>query len=145
MNSQKPRLVFLHGFCEDSSIWKHLDLSMYNVQFLDLPGFGTSKDIPFSDLSSMADFVFERINSLQLKEVFLIGHSMGGYVILELMKLNPDFVKGIGLVHSHPFEDDFERIKNRQKAIDFIKKNDSSLFLKHFYPSLFWEVNVENY
>ncbi len=131
-------IVFLHGFCEDSSVWNDFlsDFSDYYVVCIDLPGFGKS-DTQNCTLADMASIVNSVLKDINIKNCILIGHSMGGYVALEFAKMYPEKILGLGLFHSQPFADSVEKKDNRRKSIDFIHKNGSIHFVKQLVPQLF--------
>jgi pimeloyl-ACP methyl ester carboxylesterase len=82
-----PALVFVHCWSGDQTYWKnpvsHFS-PRYQVVTLDLAGHGKSgvnrKDWT---ISAFAQDVIAVVNELDLDEVVLIGHSMGGTVVLE--------------------------------------------------------------
>jgi len=85
----KPVLL-LHGFGASSYTWRHVEpvliASGHRVLTLDLKGFGLS-DKPFDDGYSIFDqaaLVSQFIDSLGLKKLSVIGHSLGGGVALVL-------------------------------------------------------------
>lgn len=136
-----PAVVFLHGFCEDSRIWEDFKLDLieekYRVIVIDLPGFGQSDVIENISIAEMADAVFAVLDSLKLSEVVLIGHSMGGYVSLAFAEKYPDRLLGLGMFHSQAMDDSDEKKANRQKSIDFIRRQGSALYVKQTIPGLF--------
>lgn len=92
-------LVFVHGWCCDRSHWYHqLDYfaSHYRVVALDLIGHGDS-DIERTEWSigTFAQDVLAVIDALALEHVVLIGHSMGGYVIVEASRTLGDRLIGL--------------------------------------------------
>lgn len=134
--------VFLHGFCEDSRIWVDFvqPLKKDNrVILIDLPGFGNSSLGNCESLTDYAmvvhDVLAEKI-SMESK-IILVGHSLGGYVVLELMEHFPHLFAGATLFHSHPFGDTEEKKISRSKNIQFVEKNGSELFVKTLIPGLF--------
>ncbi|MEK6452135.1 MULTISPECIES: alpha/beta fold hydrolase [unclassified Myroides] len=126
-------LIFLHGFLENATMWNYYIESLskkYRVISIDLLGHGKTDCIGYiHSMEDMADAVFAVISHLNLKKVTLIGHSMGGYVALAFGELYPDFVKKVILVASTTRADPSEKKKNRDRAIEIIKKN-SDLFVK---------------
>ncbi len=82
-----PTLLFVHCWSGDQTYWKsqvsHFS-SHYQVVTLDLAGHGESglnrKDWT---ISAFAQDVIAVVDDLDLDEVVLIGHSMGGTVVLE--------------------------------------------------------------
>ena len=132
-------LVFLHGFCEDSSMWDEFipAFSKNKIIRIDLPGFGKSEPVENVSIEYMADAVKAVLNELKIKSCILIGHSMGGYVSLAFAKKYESMLKGVGLFHSHPYADTKEKQEGRLKSIQFIERNGHILFVKQLVPKLF--------
>ena len=132
-------LVFLHGFCEDSSMWDEFipAFSKNKIIRIDLPGFGKSAPVENVSIEYMADAVKAVLNELKIKSCILIGHSMGGYVSLVFAKKYGSLLNGLGIFHSHPFADTEEKKKNRAKSIKFLEKNGHVLYVKQLVPKLF--------
>lgn len=137
----KKAIVFLHGFSEDSCIWDDFvgDLleEKHKVIAIDLPGFGKSEVVEGVSMSYMAAIVKAVIDHQKLEQIILIGHSMGGYVSLAFAEKYPDLLYGMGLFHSHGFADTEATKANRQKAIEFIRRQGSALYLKQTIPTYF--------
>jgi pimeloyl-ACP methyl ester carboxylesterase len=70
----------------------------------------------------------------------MVGHSLGGYVSVAFAKQYPSVLTGLGLFHSHPFEDLPEKKEERIKAINFIKTNGHIVYVKQIIPKLFAEL-----
>jgi pimeloyl-ACP methyl ester carboxylesterase len=133
-------LVFIHGFCEAATMWDDFVLPFftnYQVITLDLPGFGQSEIQSAHTISNYAEAVKTVLDILNIEKCMLIGHSMGGYAALAFAELYPQYLKGLALFHSHPFEDSEEKKKNRKKTIQFIQKYGNAPFLGQMIPSLF--------
>lgn len=79
-------LLFLHGSYNDQTYWKsQVDFFSFNytVVTLDLPGHGKSgKERKNWSVQGFADDVIAVIKELNLKNIVLIGHSLGGAVNL---------------------------------------------------------------
>lgn len=73
----------------------------------------------------------------------VVGHSMGGYVALELLKRIPDRIAGLGLFHSHPLADDDDKRANRRRTLNLIRDAGHTRFMDAFVPSLFAPESVE--
>jgi pimeloyl-ACP methyl ester carboxylesterase len=141
-------IVFLHGFCENNTCFNEQVLffcANYEVITIDLPGFGMSESIQDITLADMAKSVFETLQQKGKNKVYLFGHSMGGYVSLAFAKLYPEYLKGIGLIHSTPIADSDERKEKRKQVIKFLEKHDTELYLKNFIPPLFREENATKF
>lgn len=141
----KP-VVLLHGFLETNLIWKHFTENLstdYRVLAFDLPGFGQSplpEKKPFN-LNDVAAQINELLDGLGLKDVFLIGHSLGGYVSLAMVNARPDIFSGFCLFHSTALADSAEKKEARTKTIDFVLKNGALAFTSNFVPPLFADPN----
>lgn len=100
--SGSPALVFVHGISCDQSYWRE-QVGPFARDFLvvtvDLAGHGESglgrKE--WSMEAYGAD-VAAVVADLDLQRVVLIGHSMGGTVILEAARQLPDLVNGVVIV-----------------------------------------------
>lgn len=97
-------LLFLHGFGAGSHYWREVAeyfASTVNTIALDLKGFGYS-DKPRDGkyrLRDQAEIVKAFIESKNLTNVILVGHSMGGAVaLLTHFELPPGTVKGLILL-----------------------------------------------
>ena len=138
-NGDQIPIVFLHGFCEDSSIWDDFitEFTNFHIIRIDLPGFGKSDFIKNCSISDMASVVGVVLNDLKIENCILVGHSMGGYVALEFAKKFAEKIKGLCLFHSQPFADTPIKKENRRKSIEFVQKNGPIYFVKQLIPKLF--------
>jgi pimeloyl-ACP methyl ester carboxylesterase len=68
-----------------------------------------------------------------------MGHSLGGYVTLEIAKRFPNIVSHIGLIHSSALADTEEKKEGREKSIEFIQRHGVAKFIESFVPMLFSE------
>lgn len=137
-----PWIVFLHGFCEDKSVWHGFtDKFVENgcgILAIDLPGFGDSDSIAAISIDKMADYVYTVVIELLKGSPFLlVGHSMGGYVGLSFAEKYEECLSGLCLFHSHPFEDTDLKKEARQKSIDFIERNGHHQYVKELFQNLF--------
>ncbi len=135
-------LLLLHGFCENNSIWeafRHELADDFHVICPDLPGFGKSTlpENPFT-LEKIGDMLAGWLRSKGIRKYVVVGHSLGGYVALELLRKYDSLVNAIGLFNSTAFADTEEKKNNRTKLIDFIDREGVKPFIKTFVPSLFY-------
>jgi pimeloyl-ACP methyl ester carboxylesterase len=137
--SSLPTLVLLHGFLEDSRMWKGVieDFGhMGSIVRIDLLGHGKSGN--FSEvhtMEDMADAAHEVITFLGLKKPILLGHSMGGYVALAYAELYEN-IGGLGLFFSTPYADSQARKMMRDKAEALVIQNRNA-FIRAAIPQLF--------
>ena len=137
-------IVFLHGFLESSNIWESICKQLeqcFKVIVIDLPGHGKSNcPQPECTMSFMAKCVFkvlERLDIVEKSTVF--GHSLGGYVGLELTKLMQ--IKLV-LVHSNFWADTSQKKLDRNRVIEIVAK-EKIRFIKQAIPNLFLLDNRE--
>jgi pimeloyl-ACP methyl ester carboxylesterase len=96
-----PPLIILHGFLGSSENWRVVSQRLgrdFKVYSVDLRNHGRS---PHSDLMSypvMAEDVRELMAEQDLTGPFLLGHSMGGKVAMQLATLHPDSVSKLVIV-----------------------------------------------
>lgn len=134
-------IVFIHGFCEDMSIWDSVTSSLTQdcrAITIDLPGFGKSDNLEIpQSLADLAKQVHQKITAIGITQYAVVGHSLGGYVSLELAKQYSHNITGIALIHSTAFADDPEKQRTRLKTIDFVRKRGVNRFVRSFVPQLF--------
>ena len=154
----KP-VVLLHGFGEDSHIWDE------QIHFLkehcalivpDLPGSGMSEMLddslkmtdegknavishpsPVISITDYADCIKVILEQESIPSCMMIGHSMGGYIILAFAEMFPQLLSAFGFIHSTAFADSEEKKINRSKAIELMKEYGAYSFLKNSIPNLF--------
>jgi pimeloyl-ACP methyl ester carboxylesterase len=143
-----PHLSFLHGFCENQSIWLETVNKLkdhYSCLLIDLPGFGKSTLNGSYSLLEVAQMLHELQLELDIEATTVFGHSMGGYIGLELLKNYPNSILGLGLIHSTAIADSSDKKQSRQKVIDFLSNHKASDFLKTFYPQLVSPSNLDEH
>ncbi|MDI6847096.1 MAG: alpha/beta hydrolase [Candidatus Bathyarchaeia archaeon] len=99
-------ILLIHGAACNSSLWKfqlnHFG-QKWNVIAIDLMGHGKSSiSISPSKISikQYADFVNKFLETLNLKSVTLIGHSMGGAISIQFCLEHPEKVLSLGLINT---------------------------------------------
>jgi len=136
----KP-LVFIHGFPMHQSIWDDFGerfADANKVITLDLPGFGKSPILPSSfSLDQVAEQVLNCLSEREIVNSVIIGHSLGGYVVLAMIEKRPDLFSGIGLFHSTAYADSAEKKESRAKVVEFVEKNGALAFTTNFITPLF--------
>ncbi|HEU5289837.1 MAG TPA: alpha/beta hydrolase [Cyclobacteriaceae bacterium] len=134
-------VLLIHGFCETHEIWDSFSRELsknFRILSIDLPGFGKSK-LP-QELFSIADVgakVLQWLQELGIKSCIPIGHSLGGYVALEMVHQKPELFKAFGLFHSTAYPDAEERKLSRNKVIEFVSNHGVVPFIESFIPPLF--------
>ncbi|MGE5797388.1 MAG: alpha/beta fold hydrolase [Ignavibacteria bacterium] len=93
-----PALVFVHGLNINKTYWSSQieEFSKkYKVAALDLAGHGESGTRKDYSVQAYGEDVASVVNNLDLKEIILIGHSMGGAIIIDAARLLKGKVKGL--------------------------------------------------
>lgn len=125
MSTHQSKIVLLHGFGFDSSIWSPIDAAFdgYEVIRLSLPGFGENGIQGSYTIEELAGFYWKKLLDAHNGPFHLVGHSMGGYVVIEMAAQQPEKVASLTLLHSHVFEDPADRKKKRDESIESIRSN----------------------
>lgn len=100
-------LLFVHGWAINKEYWQDQATAFskrYTVVTMDLGGHGESgKNRASWTTDDFANDVIAVIDSLKLQKVILVGHSMGGHIILETTSKIPQ--KIIGFIGVDNFKD----------------------------------------
>ena len=131
-------IVLLHGFCMDASIWDGVieKLNSEDIVKIDYSKLVCKEPFLMEDLGArLGDYLVAE----NIEQCILVGHSMGGYVALEILAQYPELIAGVALINSHPFEDSEERKALRQKSITFVNKFGATPYIKQAIPSWFSE------
>lgn len=92
-------LVLLHGLLDSSECWNQLaQANPHPSVAFDLPGFGSS-DLPIRPLvSAYAEDILHALVELEMSDVTLVGHSLGGAVAAAVAELAPDRIASLVLL-----------------------------------------------
>lgn len=108
-------IIFIHGSGATKLTWKHQlkdQLSQYTKIALDLPGHGESEGIGFSSIKDYVETVKSFIKVLNLENVVLCGHSMGGAIVQMFSLKYPLLINAIVIAGSGA------RLKVQQDILD---------------------------
>src|SRR5688572_9814357 len=102
VSGQGSAIVLLHGFGEDSTVWRNQETIFPDHRLLipDLPGSGSSAIIVNMSMEGLAQSVLAVLDAEQIDRCVLIGHSMGGYITLAFAEHFGERLTGFGLFHS---------------------------------------------
>lgn len=137
-SSEEIPLVLLHGFLESSSMWTHVEFpEEYPTVLIDLPGHGKSNhpELICDSVAEMAKMVIDVIDELQLTQFHVIGHSMGGYVGLEIKEKDLR-AQRIMLLNSNFWSDSPQKVRDRMRVAEIVQTNQSH-FIYEVIPNLF--------
>ncbi len=95
-------LVFIHGLASYLPSWQKiipLLKNRYRCIAIDLPGYGKSQEGAIkASIDYYSDIVSEFIKTLELKNVTLVGHSMGGQISISAVIKYPELIKKLILL-----------------------------------------------
>jgi len=138
--NDKPALVFVHGWCCDKNYWKYQVAHFskdYKVVTIDLAGHGKSglgrKTWSMEAFGKDVLAVLEKIN---IEQAILIGHSMGGAVIIEAAKQMPTRIiglVGVDTYHNIDSKSSIEEIENFLKPFKNNFKEATNNFVRRMF------------
>lgn len=104
----KCTLLFIHGLGSNLKAWqKNIDFLRkdYHCIALDLPGYGkSSQGVYPSDMTFFAETIRVFVNKMKLKNVILVGHSMGGQIAIHTALNNSKNIEKLILIAPAGFE-----------------------------------------
>jgi len=137
-----PALVFVHCWCCDRNYWRNqvpYFVERHKVVTIDLAGHGESgMGRDEWTVAMFAADVAAVVEALDLNRVILIGHSMGGPVIMETAKLIPGRVIGlVGVDTYQDFEREFSEVQKKQFITGFRMDFPGTVkgFVKMMFPA----------
>jgi|SRR5580658_2377919 pimeloyl-ACP methyl ester carboxylesterase len=97
-----PVVVLLHGYAEDSRMWRPLAIALaprFTVVAPDLPGIGNSS-IPStgSDMKTAARRVRDAVHAMGFRRVYVVGHDIGLMVAYAYAAMYPHEVGRLALM-----------------------------------------------
>ncbi len=98
---EKETLVFVHGYLGGSQQWAgqvEVFSDSFNIITPDLPGYGLNNQLQSPEsIRGYADYVLEELDVLGIENFHLVGHSMGGMIVQEMVSIAPQRVKKLVL------------------------------------------------
>lgn len=160
LGSGQP-FVFLHGFLGMSDNWKTLGNQFsedhYQVHLLDQRNHGRSFHSDDFNYDVMVEDLIAYCEAHQLKDIILLGHSMGGKTAMLFAMEHPELVSKLIVADISPryypvhhetilkglSALDFDILKSRGEADDVLKQYVSDFGTRQFLlKNLYWETKV---
>lgn len=117
-------LIFVHGWCCSKEFWKfqvpHFS-KKYNVVVLDLAGYGESGQREKHSFDSWGDDILAVVKKINPEKYILIGHSVGGYMVLNAATKVDDGL--LAIVGADAFRGKLERNYSEEKAKEAYETN----------------------
>ena len=99
-------ILFIHGLGSSADVWLNIPDTMssdFHVISIDLPGFGVS-DKPQMDytLEKFTEILINFINQIGIHngKTSIVGHSLGGYIAVEIAIKNKHLIEKLVLIDS---------------------------------------------
>ena len=103
----------------------------------DLPGHGATEALPGdASIDTYADCLMHLLDTEHIDRIDLLGHSMGGYIGLNLLRRFPERIGKLILLHSTCSADSPERVHNRLRAESLVQRN-RELYIRAVIRGLF--------
>ncbi len=144
-----PVVLLLHGYLETKAVWNSFAEKLsghFRLIIPDIPGHGFSE--VFGETHSMglmAEALNFLLDSLNIEKCHVIGHSMGGYVMLAFADIFPEKINRLVLFHSSIYADSDEKKQNRQREIELIQSGKLELIINSNLPRTFANENLSKF
>jgi pimeloyl-ACP methyl ester carboxylesterase len=96
----KDSLVFIHGAGGSRTSWRYQEdyfSRTFNCYIIELPGHGAAQGPGAPEIKDYALWIKGALDELKLSSPFVIGHSMGGAIAMEIAMRFPALAKGLVL------------------------------------------------
>ena len=140
-------IVLLHGYLETKEVWGVFaeKLSKLNrVISIDIPGHGHSDIVA---ATHTMELLAERINTLldflKIDKCTMVGHSMGGYVMLAFADIFGEKLSKMVLFHSSIYADSEDKRKSRLNDVVEIEGGNLESIVRFSIPNTFAKDNVD--
>ncbi len=98
-------LVFLHGIGGAARAWRgQLEFfrDRYRTIAWDMPGYGGSAPLPTVSIAALADALQDFLEQVSAEKPILVGHSIGGMIVQQLLARSPRIAGAIVLAQTSP-------------------------------------------
>ncbi|UZJ43684.1 alpha/beta hydrolase [Marinimicrobium sp. C6131] len=141
----RPTVLLLHGKNFAADYWertaRHLQKKGYGVLMPDQVGFGKSSKPEHYQFSfeALAANTRELADSLELEQLVVMGHSMGGMLAIRFALQYPDSAEQLVLVNPVGLEDYLRYVEYRDPAFFYANEQDKTIDQvrayqrKHYY------------
>ncbi len=97
-----PAVIFVHGGGLDHTVWalqtRYFAHRGRAVLAVDLPGHGRSDGPALASIEAMADWVVDLMDAAGLEQAALVGHSMGGLIVLDCAGRHGARVRALAII-----------------------------------------------
>jgi len=139
-------LVLVHGFLGSSKMWKpQIDFfkDYFRVITPDLPGFGKSNKVkPHNSIQSISNLLLECLEKKKIYKFHLLGHSMGGMIVQEMVKRSGNKISKLVCYSTGPRGEMPGRFETVDESIENLQKNGLETMAKNIAKT--WFIKGEN-
>ena len=100
-----PPLVFLHGIGGAARAWRG-QLAFFGDRYRtiawDMPGYGGSAALPTVSITALAEALRDFLEQVGATKPILVGHSIGGMIVQQLLAKNPRIAAAVVLAQTSP-------------------------------------------
>ena len=100
-----PPLVFLHGIGGAARAWRG-QLAFFGDRYRtiawDMPGYGGSAALPTVSIAALAEALRDFLEQVGATKPILVGHSIGGMIVQQLLAKNPRIAAAVVLAQTSP-------------------------------------------
>ena len=122
-SKEQDGIIYLHGWGQNIEMMEPIAKPFYNthhILLIDLPGFGSSEEPKTAwKLNDYVDMIHNMVETLEYKNVTIIGHSFGGKLAL-LYALKYETKKLVLL--ASPYKKRIKELTTKQKVLKGLKK-----------------------
>lgn len=100
-----PIVVFLHGIGGAARAWREqLDGfdARYRTIAWDMPGYGASQPLETTTIATLAGALKDFLAQLEIEKACLVGHSIGGMIVQQLLTTDPAIAHNVVLAQTSP-------------------------------------------
>ncbi len=126
----KPTLILVHGLVCDKTVWEG-----------QMEGLSSEVEIIVPDLSraSTPKAMVEAVLAHAPEKFMLAGHSMGGWVALEVMRENDKRVTKLALLNTTAASDTEEKVRARLDLISLLKAGDVDVLVERLLSAFVYQ------
>ena len=100
-----PPLMFLHGIGGAARSWRgqlNFFRDCYSTIAWDMPGYGGSAPLTVVNIGSLAAALHDFLQQVGAKKPILVGHSIGGMIVQQLLAKSPNIAAALVLAQTSP-------------------------------------------
>lgn len=135
MTMKKISLVLIPGLLCDQEVWSHQCHLLSDIASIIIPNLNHQEN---------PQQMIQSVLGIAPHHFALAGHSMGGWIALEIMKKSPERVLGLALLNTTAFPDSEEKHATRKKLIKMAQDKDFSSIIETLATTFVYNTQVKN-